>query len=79
MSQAQLAPAQSPHSAAACLACLDRQAVHEVLESHVEVLGVKALKELVALLLGCGEWAVRACGGRADADQRGRLEGMRQW
>lgn len=44
---------------------LDRQAVHQVLEPRVEVLGIKALKQLVALLLGCRQ------GARGRAEGRG--------
>jgi hypothetical protein len=42
---------------------LDRQPLHQLLEPHVEVLGIKALEQLVTLLLGCWEGGRRVCEG----------------
>lgn len=67
---------------------LDRQPLHQVLEPHVEVLGIKALKQLVALLLGCsgagaGELGcVRVCrwvGGRGSSWGKLRKTRGRAW
>lgn len=58
---------QAQHSAAH----LDRQAGHQVLEALVQVLRVKALKQLVALALGCkgpGRRVRRWAGGRVGSE-----------